>query len=459
MGIFGRAARPASTQPWRPPQPAKESARGGVALPADPELSRVVILLRSFGAVVGTSNSQIRGALRDIAMAGDSPSYPEYIETLIAGTPSRTDTMWEWLLRLAHRAHEQREIDVVALIGHFVEFSHQFASFDSPIDIADMRVWPMSPGLLGPFADVVLPAVAHLPNDWKLYDGTGEFVDRDGLLLLWSLAEEEMSGVSRAASFVSEEFRRQRQLSALRAPGTATLTRRVRASASKRSQVEAADRVRGFAGCREYSEGLVALARDDMTAALPALLAAARQGHDDAAYRGGPAASSLADSAAALELWGQAARAGYADAATAFGFALHDLNSVSEAREWFERAGRSGDARGYAVLTSLDMDEPAGRRKWANLGAQAGDPYCMGELAACLFQDAQRPYGGPDAALLAQARRWGERGGSLGDPGAMFFAGAIAALEGDRRAAKDWLVKAHRSGHTEALDFIGEFGL
>jgi hypothetical protein len=461
MGMFNRKreARPdgRDSQPLGG-EPAPPSSTG-LAVPSDPELVRIVDLLNGHSAAVGSTNQRIREARRRIARAGGSPSYPEYVEDLISEQPSRTDAAWQWLLDVAVQAAGSGHPEITAAIGQFVDFVHgNGVTFDTPVDLADVRLWPMSPRLLVPFCDVVLPAVDAMPRQWRLLDGSGDSIDRAGLLLLWSLAEEELVGTSPDASRIAARVREERGVNVHDMPAFPSLTRRVMAEKDRRDRAETTDRGRAFAGCRDYAAGLEALARDNPSAAVGPLTAAARAGHDQAAYQGGFAADDQGDQRLVRELWGQAARADIAPAALNYAFRLHDDGDLHEARRWFERAGQLGDNKGYGVLTALDMDDPPARRKWARLGAEAGNAACMGQLAACLYQDSLSP-SGPDQALLTQARLWGERGGQLGDDLAMFFAGAVAALQGDRVKARDWLIRAHQAGNDQALDFLRRFDL
>lgn len=357
-------AAPLPRYPSRP-SPRAETPRSGIRVPADPELARVITLLNQHAAVVKTTNTQIRDARRQIAVAGGAPTFTEYTQDLMAGRPSRTDAPWEWLLRAAQHAAEVGELEAVAAIGQFVDFvGWNGATYESQIDLADVRLWPMSPHLLVPFADVVLLAVHELPHDWRLIDGSGDSIDQPGLLLTWALNAEDLEGVEPVAAEIAALTRAVRGVTAGNIPGYESLTRRANRDAQARRTAEELMRARNFAGCLDYARGMEAPARDDDAGALQPLTAAARSGHVQADLQGAPVAMRVGRDSLALELWDHAARAGNPQAMRHYALCLLGGNREAEALTWFERAGAKGDVKSYAMLAVLHRDDPIARRKW-----------------------------------------------------------------------------------------------
>lgn len=425
-----------------------------------PDLHRIQRLLGDLAGVVATSSEPIRRELRRIADAGGAISIVEYYDDLIAGQESRTDLPWLWLLQSARSALAGGWPELAATIGHFVEFTNcRLLSSDAVVDLADSRLWPMSPTLLAPFAEVSLRAVSSVPAGWRLVDGSGSSIDAERLLRLWSLAAEEIDGLPYDLVAIAMETRLRHGLTGIVPPENLLVARQVRRNARIRAERESAERATGFAGSRDYAVGLEFYARDAYGQALPHFVAAAAAGHKEAALQGGISANEVNDKLTAFRLFSQAASAGDLMAASQLAFLLFELNRTTEAHDWFQYAAAGGETSaclGLAVM-ALDRGDTVTARKALQQGAEGGNKTCMAELTRALINEAQETPEPRRSALFREAVAWGEKGGQLGDADCMFFAGSVSTMLGDREKGRNWLMRAHRAGNADATAFLRRF--
>ena len=336
-----------------------------------PDLARVQRLLDDFSAVAATENAPILQALARVADAGGPLSMADVYDDLLEGRESRTDGPWRWLLDAAHSAMSQGAPELAAAIGQFVEFTHAggMLSWTALLDLAEMRLWPMSPRMLAPFTNVTLRALSAVPPTWRRVDGSGDSVDAKGLGLMWSLSAEEIEGLDPDVVAIAQGIRHQKGISAAQLPDAApTLTRAVRKNARLRAALEETERASGFAGSREYALGMDLAARRAFREAMPHFEAAAAAGHVEAAVQGGHAADEVGDGQSAFRLFALAGSRGSGEGALQLGIRLVEQGRLQEARQWYEFAVSRGAHRaclGLGVMAREQGDWAGGRRWWS----------------------------------------------------------------------------------------------
>lgn len=168
----------------------------------------------------------------------------------------------------------------------------------------------------------------------------------------------------------------------------------------------------------------------EYAAAIPWLLKAAEQGHDQAAY--------------------------YLGSAYVIGRGVHK-NGI-EAVKWFKRAIELGNTEGYHGIgrmyftgSGIDRDYDKAYAWWSR-GAALGDERCKGNLEQ--YYENDKPIKTPDA-MIAKAQN--------GDPEAQYELGQAyvwgRAVPRDFEQSAYWLRKAARAGNMQAQSYLGSFSL
>lgn len=180
----------------------------------------------------------------------------------------------------------------------------------------------------------------------------------------------------------------------------------------------------------------------------------------------GAAADAGGDQPRALELFEQAARLGEAQGMYQAALLYEACDDLQIARFWFEAAAAAGHAKGYSWLAQLADREGDGNaeREWTRRGADAGEPWCMGNLAYFLLMDARQAVQNglkEDVVLplLRESLDFAVRAANLGQVTAMYGAGMASVFLDRRRDALEWFTRAEQSGHPGARQKIDEFGL
>jgi tetratricopeptide (TPR) repeat protein len=219
--------------------------------------------------------------------------------------------------------------------------------------------------------------------------------------------------------------------------------------------IDAADR--GDAVSELRVKGMAAQHVGDLAAALPFYEQAAQRGDVDAAFDAGCVSDELGNARSSLYWWEAAAERGHAGAAYNRAVAAYRDSDLSTAAQWYERAARLGDGAGYAALTQLadEAGDEAAERRWAELGADAGHPFCLERHSYYIALSASEG----DGVALRRALTYAQRSAELGNSGGMYRAGLVSLQLGNRSEAKLWFERAQEAGDPEASEMIRKYGL
>lgn len=160
---------------------------------------------------------------------------------------------------------------------------------------------------------------------------------------------------------------------------------------------------------------------------------------------------------AALAHFEEAARLGDVDSMYDAGAAACELGRWEEGLQWFARAAEGGRSDGYAALTQLaaDRGDKGEEYKWARLGAEASQSFCMYRYGQLLMQSDP----GNEALLRGEAIPLLKAAAEAEEEAAHFLVGIAYGQLNDRSNARLWLLRAEERGDKEATRVLDEHGL
>jgi TPR repeat protein len=204
-------------------------------------------------------------------------------------------------------------------------------------------------------------------------------------------------------------------------------------------------------------QGFALMGQGRLQEALVPLGQAAKLGDVYAMKDAGDACTELGLETEAQSWFDRAASAGNPAAMYNMGaFAIRNGDRVG-AMQWFERSAQAGDSKAFAALTQL-ADDAAAERRWARLGAEAGDSSCMVSHGHHLSVDAADW----DTPRLRRALSYVEQAAERHDDTyveATLMAGDLNRRLGNATRAGMWFDRARETGDPDALDMLRRFGL
>lgn len=159
----------------------------------------------------------------------------------------------------------------------------------------------------------------------------------------------------------------------------------------------------------------------------------------------------------ALGHFEEAVKLGDVDSMYDAGVAACELERWEEGLRWFTRAAEAGRIDGYAALTQIasERGDVGEEYKWARLGAEARQPFCMLRYGQLLMQSDP----GNEALLRGQAIPLLESAAEAGEATACFLVGIAYGQLRDRPNARQWLIRAEEQGDQDATRVLEEHGL
>jgi hypothetical protein len=183
----------------------------------------------------------------------------------------------------------------------------------------------------------------------------------------------------------------------------------------------------------------------------------AEMGNVGGMFDAGCGASRAGEREKAIGYFEAASNGGHKNAMKNLGAMLIQQSDIRGAAYWWQRAGEAGDPDGYAALTQLasDAGNDADELKWARLGAEADQPFCMLRYGQLLLNsDPRNPH-----FVTTQVIPWLLGASEAGKDSALFLIGIAYGEIGDIQNAGVWLRKAEAAGDPEAARVIQEHGL
>ncbi|HET9061312.1 MAG TPA: hypothetical protein VFN61_15440 [Acidimicrobiales bacterium] len=158
---------------------------------------------------------------------------------------------------------------------------------------------------------------------------------------------------------------------------------------------------------------------------------------------------------AALTLLTEAADMGSAQAMKDAGDVAGEMGRRDEARSWYERSATAGLPDAYVALAraALDSGDEVAAQRWAKLGADAGQTFCMVLYGKQL---AAGPRAGSQS--LQQARDYLERAAGLGDVSAAGPLAEVNSRLGDDARARRYIRMLQDSGNQEEIERLHRLG-
>lgn len=226
-------------------------------------------------------------------------------------------------------------------------------------------------------------------------------------------------------------------------------------------QLRASEGEAGDNASQLFLRGMHALSEHNEADALQLFEQAARLGDVQAMFEAGSLHRSRGDDQSARFWFEAAAGADHVDGAMHAGILAFDRGDLAGAQGWYIKATQLGSVAGYGGLAQVAEVEGNERaeREWTKEGADAGDGWCMGNLAFFLLTDSQKASQSENLGLLNQALSYAERAAQLGHVNAMYSAGLASAFLSREGDALRWLQRADEAGHPNARAMMRKLGL
>ena len=364
---------------------------------------------------------------------------------------------WKWIAAVAHRAETDGSHALAGQIGLMTEIwnrqilkedpRYQFGRLvDAPIDIeqeiyksALRSLTKLQPG------DVIIGGGTQ---GWTASEAVNQLTASvDSIAQSGGFQDPELLALARGGARFDTNMRGVD-------PGNNTSGRRTSVAADIDEGI--ADAEAGDRASDRWLRGLhLQMNGGDAPGALKLFEEAAGLGHVKAMFDAGCVARDLGESQTAQFWWATGADAGSADSAWNLAIMLLNGGDIEGAASYYKRCAELGDTRGFAALTQLanNAGDGAAEASWAQLGADAGEPFCMFRHGLRLAMNANG-----DEPTLRAAREYLESAADRGNIDAMGMAANVNAMLGDRARSQRFVDMTVKSGDAEAIDRLRRHG-